>query len=79
MRRATYVGQRLRKFSLFELSGADRGSMSRVWSVTQPAHRAALSRLGPCPEHRRSYAPVREAMQGPDLFAECEPVLAGAC
>lgn len=38
-----------------------------------PAHRAALARLGPCPAHRRSYAPVRAAMQGPDLFAECPP------
>lgn len=38
-----------------------------------PAHRAALQRLGPCPAHRRSYAPVRETMQGPDLFAECVP------
>ena len=26
-----------------------------------PAHREALARLGPCPEHRRSFAPVREA------------------
>ena len=34
-----------------------------------PAHRAALARLGPCPEHRRSFAPVRAAL--PDLFAEC--------
>lgn len=25
-----------------------------------PAHRAALERLGPCPEHRRSFAPVRQ-------------------
>lgn len=25
------------------------------------AHLAALHRLGPCPEHRRSFAPVREA------------------
>ena len=24
-------------------------------------HVAALQRLGPCPEHRRSFAPVREA------------------
>ncbi len=27
-----------------------------------PAHLAALSAHGPCPEHRRSYAPVRDAM-----------------
>lgn len=26
-----------------------------------PAHREALMQLGPCPEHRRSFAPVREA------------------
>lgn len=26
-----------------------------------PEHIAALNRLGPCPEHRRSFAPVREA------------------
>jgi ribonuclease HII len=43
-----------------------------------PAHLEALARLGPCPEHRRSFAPVREALQGPDLFAECEPAFAGA-
>jgi ribonuclease HII len=38
-----------------------------------PAHRAALARFGPCPAHRRSFAPVRELLQGPDLFAECMP------
>ena len=27
-----------------------------------PAHLEALSRLGPCPEHRRSFAPVRAAL-----------------
>ncbi len=27
-----------------------------------PAHREALHRLGPCPEHRRSFAPVRAAL-----------------
>ena len=26
------------------------------------AHREILQRLGPCPEHRRSYGPVREAL-----------------
>lgn len=33
-----------------------------------PAHRDALNRLGPCPEHRRSFAPVREAL-AMDLLA----------
>jgi ribonuclease HII len=42
-----------------------------------PAHRTALARLGPCPAHRRSYAPVRAVMQGPDLFAEWLPEPAG--
>lgn len=28
-----------------------------------PAHREALQRLGPCPLHRRSYAPVQLALQ----------------
>lgn len=27
------------------------------------AHIESLNRLGPCPQHRRSFAPVREAMQ----------------
>lgn len=30
-------------------------------------HLEALNRLGPCPEHRRSYAPVR-ALLSPELF-----------
>ena len=38
-----------------------------------PAHRAALERLGPCPAHRRSFAPVQATLQGADLFAECVP------
>lgn len=28
------------------------------------AHRLALMRFGPCPEHRRSFAPVQAALQG---------------
>lgn len=28
------------------------------------AHLAALARIGPCPEHRRSFAPVRRAIEG---------------
>jgi len=35
-----------------------------------PAHRAALARLGPCPAHRRSFAPV---MACGDLFADALP------
>jgi ribonuclease HII len=32
-----------------------------------PEHLAALQRLGPCPEHRRSFAPVRRLL-APGLF-----------
>ena len=40
-----------------------------------PAHRDALRRLGPCPAHRRSYAPVQATMQAPDLFEALLPEL----
>ncbi len=32
-----------------------------------PQHLAALAAHGPCPEHRRSFAPVRGALRGPEL------------
>jgi ribonuclease HII len=28
-----------------------------------PAHLVALERLGPCPQHRRSFAPVRRWLE----------------
>ena len=34
-----------------------------------PEHLEALARLGPCPEHRRSFAPVR-ALMAPPLFGD---------
>ncbi len=40
-----------------------------------PAHLTALTRHGPCPHHRRSFAPVRQS-QG-DLFSEVSIVEAG--
>ena len=30
-----------------------------------PTHLAALRRHGPCPQHRRSFAPVRDALHAP--------------
>jgi ribonuclease HII len=32
-----------------------------------PMHREALRKHGPCPQHRRSFAPVREALAPPPL------------
>ncbi len=37
-----------------------------------PEHLAALRTLGPCPQHRRGFAPVRAALALPDLFATAE-------
>lgn len=39
-----------------------------------PEHLAALARLGPCEQHRRSFAPVRERLQA-GLFAEAEAAI----
>lgn len=36
------------------------------------AHMAALQKLGPCPEHRRSFAPVANVCRQPDLFEVCK-------
>ena len=33
-----------------------------------PAHLAALQRLGPCPQHRRSFSPVRQLLDQTALF-----------
>lgn len=33
-----------------------------------PAHMANLQSLGPCPEHRKTYAPVRALLDQPRLF-----------
>jgi len=37
------------------------------------AHRAALAALGPCPEHRRSFAPVRAALRGASPAGSVRP------
>jgi ribonuclease HII len=39
-----------------------------------PVHLAALATHGPCPEHRRSFAPVRDAM--PNGQAVCVGIIA---
>jgi ribonuclease HII len=42
-----------------------------------PAHLAALAEHGPCPQHRRSFAPVRAALQLPQLFTEYAEAVVG--
>lgn len=43
-----------------------------------PEHRAALEALGPCPQHRRSFAPVREALAAMERPAAARPPAARA-
>jgi ribonuclease HII len=40
-----------------------------------PAHSLALTRLGPCPEHRYSFINVRRVASGSNtrVVAECKP------
>ncbi len=40
-----------------------------------PAHREALRRLGPCPAHRRRFAPVRALLEAADDTCEHQPPL----
>jgi ribonuclease HII len=47
---------------------------SRHKGYSTPEHLEALQRLGPCEEHRRSFAPVRERLQI-SLFAETAPAI----
>ena len=35
-----------------------------------PVHVAALRRLGPCPSHRATFAPIRMLIEPPDLFLD---------
>ena len=37
-----------------------------------PAHREALCRLGPCPVHRRNFAPVRALLEGNDEMQQAD-------
>lgn len=41
-----------------------------------PSHRDALRRLGPCPQHRRSFAPVRELCKQAERVSEQTGILA---
>jgi ribonuclease HII len=38
-----------------------------------PQHYAAIERLGPCPIHRRSFAPFRQVETELDLFESSSP------
>jgi ribonuclease HII len=57
---ASVVAKVVRDGLMDELHGRyPRYSFDRHKGYATAAHRAALSAHGPCPEHRRSYAPVR--------------------
>ncbi len=47
---------------------------ARHKGYSTPEHFAALERLGPCPIHRRSFAPVRDCGLQPSLFDALAPL-----
>jgi ribonuclease HII len=62
---ASIVAKVSRDRFMVELDGQYPGyGFARHKGYGTPQHRAALDRLGPCPIHRFSYAPVRAAMRG---------------
>lgn len=62
---ASIVAKVERDRLLVELDAEFPGyGMARHKGYGTPEHREALLRLGPTPQHRRSFAPVREALQG---------------
>ncbi|RYG17423.1 ribonuclease HII, partial [bacterium] len=40
----------------------------RHFGYPTPSHMVALQALGPCPEHRRSYGPVKAFFEQPSLL-----------
>jgi len=66
---ASIVAKVVRDRLMVELDAAYPGyGFAQHKGYSTPEHVDALRRLGPCPEHRRSFAPVRELLQ-PELFA----------
>lgn len=72
---ASILAKTARDALMEELDGRHPGyGFSRHKGYPTPEHLAALQELGPCPVHRRSFAPVREALglepAQADLFRE---------
>jgi ribonuclease HII len=62
---ASIVAKVTRDRMMIELDGRYSGyGFPRHVGYGTKEHLAALDRLGPCPEHRRSFSPVRLAIKG---------------
>ena len=60
---ASILAKTARDALMEELDGRHPGyGFARHKGYPTPEHLAALGRLGPCPVHRRSFAPVRQAL-----------------
>ncbi|HET6923257.1 MAG TPA: ribonuclease HII [Anaeromyxobacteraceae bacterium] len=60
---ASILAKTARDALMAELDGHHPGyGFARHKGYPTPEHLAALGRLGPCPVHRRSFAPVRQAL-----------------
>jgi ribonuclease HII len=62
---ASIVAKVYRDRLMVELGARHPGyGFERHFGYGTIAHKQALAKLGPCPVHRRSFAPVRQALQG---------------
>lgn len=62
---ASVLAKTARDALMVEMDAAHPGyGFARHKGYSAPEHVEALRRLGPCPAHRRSFAPVREALAG---------------
>jgi ribonuclease HII len=65
---ASIIAKTTRDNLMRELDGVHPGyGFAQHKGYSTPEHFEALGRLGPCPIHRRSFAPVRHCME-PELF-----------
>jgi len=65
---ASIIAKVTRDRLLVELDAIHPGyGFAQHKGYSTPEHLAALRRLGPCPQHRRTFAPVRDCLQ-PELF-----------
>ena len=71
---ASILAKTARDARLAELDGLYPGyGFARHKGYPTADHLQALARLGPCPEHRRSFAPVRAALDGREAAAGLQP------
>lgn len=62
---ASIIAKTVRDAMMIEACAAHPGyGFAKHKGYGTPDHMAALARLGPCPLHRRSFKPVREALAG---------------